>query len=224
MGNAGEESITSMVYKNAYYNYLGSDLTALSDEALVELSIKGKGISMVPYQALIHRYEAVIFQSCQKALGNREDAEEVAQDAIIQLYRKLHQFEGRSSFKTWLYSIVRNYCRNNIAKQIRSRERKHEIERHSELLPDIYDHGKGGEELAEIVNEALNRLHSHEKEILLMKFYSGFTLDEISASLGVGMSAAKMRFYRALSAFRFAYEAVLQKDSLVSQARDGFKR
>jgi len=57
-------------------------------------------------------------KSARKMLRNREDCEDVLQDAMLLAFRKLHQFEGRSSFATWLHSIIRNTSRGQYRKSI----------------------------------------------------------------------------------------------------------
>jgi len=142
-----------------------------------------------------------------KFLGSPEDAEEVSQDSLLQVFHKIHQFEGRSAFKTWLYKIVHNYCRNRISKIIRKREVQEAYEDHAkEDLPvGNFDDARTSEKNARI-HEALNKLKPKDKEILVYKFISGMTLQEISDVTDIGVSAAKMRYYRALEAFKEAYE------------------
>jgi len=148
----------------------------------------------------------LIYNTCLKLLNNPEDAEEVAQDTFIQLFNKLHQFEGRSSFKTWLYRIVHNYCKNRISKQIRHRKRKVALEEHAEhFKEDTYD-SREDDERSELVNKAMDTLKPRDKEILVLKFMSGLTIEEISKVLDLGLSATKMRLYRALDAFKVAFE------------------
>ena len=62
------------------------------------------------YRELVRRYEGLVFSTCMKMLGNIQEAEEVSQDAFLRVFHKLHQFEGRSAFKTWLFRIVYNLC------------------------------------------------------------------------------------------------------------------
>lgn len=185
--------------------YSGVDLTELSDEELVEICNLELPETTRAYKVLIRRYEGLIFNTCLKLLGNQQDAEEVAQDTLIQLFHKLHQFQGRSTFKTWLYRIVHNYCKNRISKQIRQRKGQEAIEEHStHFKPDIFDNSEKNER-AELVNNTLNSLKPRDKEIIVLKFMSGLTIEEISEVLDLGLSATKMRLYRALDAFKAAF-------------------
>lgn len=184
----------------------GSDLAQLSDEELVKLCQNQLPHDLEAYRELVKRYEGLVYNLCMKFLGSREDAEEVAQDSLLQVFHKIHQFQGRSAFKTWLYKIVHNYCRNRISKIIRKREVQEAYEEHAkEDLPIANFEVADSSEKSAHIQEALNKLKPKDKEIIVYKFISGMTLQEISEVTGIGVSAAKMRYYRALEAFKDAY-------------------
>lgn len=183
------------------------DLEQLSDEELVEVCKEQLPHELKAYRVLVQRHEGLVYNLCMKFLGSPEDAEEVAQDSLLQVFHKIHQFEGRSAFKTWLYKIVHNFCRNRISKIIRKREVQEAYEEHAkeELPSGNFDDARAAEKKAHI-HEALDKLKPKEKEIIVYKYISGMTLQEISDVTGIGVSAAKMRYYRALEAFKEAYE------------------
>ena len=184
-------------------------LTILQDEELVKLCQEQLPHELKAYRVLVERYEGLVFNLCMKFLGSREDAEEIAQDTLLQVFHKINQFEGRSSFKTWLYKIVHNYCRNRISKIIRKREVQESYEDHAkESLPQESFHIAEASERSAQIQEALDQLKPQEKEIIIYKFISGMTLQEISDITEIGVSAAKMRYYRALESFKEAFERV----------------
>jgi len=182
-------------------------LDKLPDEELVKLCQDQLPHDLRAYRELVKRYEGLVYNLCMKFLGSREDAEEVAQDTLLQVFHKIHQFQGRSAFKTWLYKIVHNYCRNRISKIIRKREVQEAYEDHAkEDLPTSNFQGADSSERNARIQEALDKLKPKDKEIIIYKFMSGMTLQEISEVTGIGVSAAKMRYYRALESFKVAYE------------------
>ena len=182
-------------------------MSELSDIELVSLCQKQLPDDITAYKELVIRYEGLVYNLCMKFLGSQEDAEEIAQDSLLQVFHKIHQFQGRSSFKTWLYKIVHNYCRNRISKIIRKREIQESYEEHAkeDLPADHFDEVNASEKSLRI-QEALNKLKPAEKEIIIYKFISGMTLQEISDITEIGISAAKMRYYRAIESFKEAYE------------------
>ena len=75
------------------------------DVALVE-QVRGGDVSA--YDTLVRKYERQIFRIAQHITQNREDAEDVMQDAFLKAYEKLEQFQGNSKFYTWLVRIAVN--------------------------------------------------------------------------------------------------------------------
>jgi len=188
--------------ENSESPYSGIDLTELTDEQLVDICNQELPETTRAYCVLIRRYEGLIYNTCLKLLGNQQDAEEVAQDTLIQLFHKLYQFQGRSTFKTWLYRIVHNYCKNRISKQIRQRKGQSAIEEHaSHFSADAFDETENNE----------HKLKPRDKEIIVLKYMSGLTMEEMSDVLDIGLSACKMRLYRALDTFKETYQRVIKE-------------
>lgn len=180
-------------------------LEELSDSEIVALCKDELPSDLTAYRELLRRYEGLVYNTCAKYIGSSQDAEEVAQDALIQVFHKIHQFEGRSAFKTWLYKIVQNYCRNRISKLAKKREGKEAYQKLTELEPDHIEAPKSSL-VAEKVETSMGKMKEKEREILVMKFTTGMTIQEISEVMEIGLSAAKMRLYRALDSFKLIYE------------------
>jgi RNA polymerase sigma-70 factor (ECF subfamily) len=62
------------------------------------------------FNNLVNKYKDLVFKFAFKVCRNEEKAEEIFQDTFVNVYRKLNQFDGRSKFSTWLYSIITNNC------------------------------------------------------------------------------------------------------------------
>lgn len=185
----------------------GIALAELSDEALIDLCKRQLPNDLEGYRELVRRYEGLVYTFALKILGSAQDAEEVAQDSLLQVFHKIQQFEGRSAFKTWLYKIVHNYSRNRISKIIRKRKVQEAYVEHVNEDPHSSSQGSQSQlDNKARIQEALNHLKSKDKEIITYKFMLGMTLQEISDTLGVGSSAAKMRYYRAMEAFKEAFD------------------
>jgi len=182
-----------------------SGLNELSDEEIVKLCKQELPNDVTAYRELLVRYEGLVYNTCNRILNSSSDAEEVAQDVLIQVFHKIHQFEARSKFKTWLYKIVHNYCNNRLSKIIRKREGSEKYEADSLQKEMSMENENVKEELSEGVREAINTLKDSEKEILTLKFMSGLTIQEISEVMEIGLSAAKMRLYRAMESFKEVY-------------------
>lgn len=79
-----------------------------TDEQLIQRAQKGDETA---FTQLVKRYESLVHSFAFKVCRDKEKANEAWQDTFVNVYRKLHQFDGRSKFTTWLYSIVTNNCR-----------------------------------------------------------------------------------------------------------------
>ena len=79
------------------------------------------------YHELVRRYEGIVFSTAMKMLGQVQEAEEVSQDTFLRIFHKIHQFEGRSTFKTWLFRIVCNFCLSRRKTLATRRERMESV-------------------------------------------------------------------------------------------------
>lgn len=86
-----------------------ADISEKTDVELVHELQNGVDIA---YDVLISRYASKLFQVSYGLLGNKEDSEEVVQDAFVRAYKAIGQFRGDSSFETWISRIVINLSRN----------------------------------------------------------------------------------------------------------------
>ena len=149
---------------------------------------------------LLKRYENELFNRCRYRLGNTQDAEDAIQETLFRAYRAIHGFEGKSSFRTWLYTIADNQC-NTLA----SRRMRYTLSEHVSALIEIHECStRYHEELEDTaqVNLTLDNMSAKTKQVLKMRYYLELSLEEIAHNLGIGLSAAKMRLYRAQDDFK----------------------
>lgn len=183
-------------------------LTELSDAALIKTCLQRGTKDDRPFQELFRRYQLVVWRVCYSTMGNREDAEDLTQDVFFKVYRNLHQFEGRSSFKTWLYRVAINTCQNEIRRRSR---RPQEADTEMETIAKIVPSGQSVEKTyqanyrRELLAEALASLDPGVSEILYMKDMEERPYNEIADLLDIGISAAKMRVQRARLALQVQY-------------------
>jgi RNA polymerase sigma-70 factor (ECF subfamily) len=180
----------------------------LSDEELVRLCQKQLPGDPRPFRALMDRYCDQVINTAYRFLGDPHDAEEVAQEVFLKVYRGLPAFRSESSFSTWLYRITVNTCKN----ELRRRSRQPTL-----LDPDLESVGiplpavPSAEEVViarqerDAIQETLNCLSVTDRETLILRDVQGLSYQEIAEVLGISLSAAKMRVRRARLAFRELY-------------------
>ncbi|MBC8449832.1 MAG: sigma-70 family RNA polymerase sigma factor [Chloroflexi bacterium] len=180
----------------------------VSDEELIHLCQERLPGDPRPFYALVARYRDRVINTAYRFLGDPRDAEEMAQEVFLRVYRGLVDFQAASSFSTWLYHITVNTCKNELRR--RSRQPtflEPDLESLGILLPTASSAEQViiAHEQQDAIQETLNQLNATDREALILRDIQGLSYQEIAAVLGVGLSAAKMRVRRARLAFRELY-------------------
>ncbi len=161
------------------------------------------------FRALVERHSHSVFRLAFRMTGNEQDAEDVVQESFLRAYKQLGRFESRAQFATWLYRITAN-CSVDLmrAKQARrDQSRGESFDEATELAAGDMPSPHRLAESAEIqqrVQEALGALSPLERAAFTLRHYEGRSIDEISATLGLGTSAAKHSVFRAVKKLRAA--------------------
>lgn len=179
------------------------EFSAKSD-ALLVAQISDTNSSNRALNELLERHYTWIFRICLMRLGNTADAQDVTQDVFLRVQKYAHRFENRSAVRTWLYRIAQNQC-NTFTAKFKNISFEN-IENYSEmLLDDDTERKRVIDELSEQVNFAMSKMPHHCKTMIELRFYQGLSLEEISKRLNIGLSATKMRLYRAIDRFKAVY-------------------
>jgi RNA polymerase sigma-70 factor (ECF subfamily) len=128
-------------------------------------------------------------------LGNREDAEEVTQDALLRAHRALDRFDTTMQFRTWVMSILINRCRTALLYR-RRRTSRVVLDAAAVDAARARDES-GGVELRDAIDRALAQLDPPQREAFLLKHVESMSYEEMAAATGAGISALKMRVQRA---------------------------
>jgi len=142
------------------------------------------------YADLVARYRDRLGRYALHMLGNREDAEEVLQDAFVRAYRSLARCDDPERFGAWLYGILVNRCRTAGPRAAR-RARRFVHDPAALAGPD------GRTEWDDTVRWALARLPSESREAFLLKHVEELEYEDMARLTGAGVSALKMRVKRA---------------------------
>jgi RNA polymerase sigma-70 factor (ECF subfamily) len=163
---------------------------------------------------LLELHGPAVYRRCLQRLGHVYDAEDAFQETILRALHAMDRFEGRSGLRTWLFAIADNECfslmhrhkRHNHSEHLRQMIQIHEEHHRREVAVDP--------EQKRRVNAALSGLSPKAREVLGLRFYREASLHEIAHILGISLSAAKMRLYRALDQFETCYAECMGIDSL----------
>lgn len=186
--------------------------TIHADELLIE---RVKAGDMVAYNVMVTQYYDQIFTRVSQLLNNKQDAEEVTQDAFIRAQRGLENFRGDASFSTWLYQIATNLAHNRYWYWFR-RKRDQSIsldqpqcEDGSLTLENVMPCADENPAEAVVTQEFVDRvsacmqyLNDKHKEVLILRNVKNLTYDEIAQQLEISVGTVKSRIARARESLR----------------------
>ena len=145
------------------------------------------------------RYQTTLFNVCARYLGNERDADDICQEIMFKVLYGLKKFEGKSKFKTWLYSITYNECITQYRKERRKRRLMDalslNVSEDAEVIESEYKEKNG-------LDRWLAHVNPIDKEILVLRFVAELEFQEIADIMRLGLSATKMRYKRAIDRLR----------------------
>lgn len=182
------------------------------DEVLVEQAKAAAPGDARAFEALVRRHKGHVHANCRSLSGSETDAEDLAQEVFVKAYFALRKFEQRSKFRTWIQRIKVNHCLNHL----RSRKGKSFLdvddpvtqgdpELRVEVSADAETEALSTQEL---VQQILASLPDTLRIPLTMCDLDGHSYQEIAETLGIGLSATKMRIKRGREEFRRRFEEV----------------
>ncbi len=175
----------------------------LDDELQLVTAARGGDISA--FESLVNRYESKIFRLGMNITGNREDAEDVMQEAFLKAYQHLPEFEGNSRFYTWLVRIAVNQALMKLRKRRPNQvSLDEEIETGDDsFFRDVEDWGPSPAErfeqtqLHEILNTAISELDPSFRIVFQLRDIEEMSTEETADVLHLSVPAVKSRLLRA---------------------------
>ncbi|MFN3849209.1 MAG: RNA polymerase sigma factor [Spirosomataceae bacterium] len=150
------------------------------------------------YAVLINRHKSYAFTIAFRILNIREDAEEVAQDAFIQVFNGLDSFNADSKFTTWFYRIVFNAA---LMYKRKKRILSSDFEDSREALQVDSFSDSSGELLQNerqiAIKACLEKLSSDDVTIITLFYLKELTLDEVASIIEISAETAKVKLHRA---------------------------
>jgi RNA polymerase sigma-70 factor (ECF subfamily) len=145
------------------------------------------------FEELVERTRRRVFTLAFRLVGDRHEAEDVAQEAYLRMYRGLPGFRGDSSFDTWMYRITANAAVSHMKR----RGRFGDVVDDPDMVVRVPDPGSADPVDRDEIQRALGALSIPQRTVLLMKDAYGFSCQEIADELGVTEGAVKVRLHRA---------------------------
>lgn len=162
------------------------------------------------FTELVRLYERRVFQLVLRMLGDRGEAEDVAQDVFLTVFKSIDSFRGDSKLSTWLYRVASNHCKNRI-KYLDRRARGKKTE-----LDDLSEHDKlesvsmsasahvarpdqqaEANQMEAIMRRAIAALDQDQRELVILRDVENLSYEEIQAITGLPEGTVKSRLHRA---------------------------
>jgi RNA polymerase sigma-70 factor (ECF subfamily) len=150
------------------------------------------------FAELVEKYQSPVYNLCFRMLGTEVEAEDAAQETFWRAYQALNRYDPNRSFITWLLSIAAHLC---IDQQRKRRVTIIEMDEYEDF--DISDRTPQPEtrmihrEEEEIIARSLNQLGDLDRAAVILRYWQGFSEEEIASTLSLTISAVKSRLHRA---------------------------
>lgn len=170
----------------------GTEIIKFRDKKFIKDIKKGKLEVLVDW---IQWRKSKLYKIAWSYLYNHQDIEDTFQDTLIKVYENIDGLKNENYFETWYITILINECRKKLKKS--KREILKEDIVYEEYHLDKYQ-----------FFEELNSLDEKHREVIVLKYISGYTQDEIAKILDIPIGTVKSRIYRGLKELRSEMEEV----------------
>ena len=172
------------------------------------------------FDDLMRKYYARILNFAYRLIGNRQLAEDISQDVFMKVYKSAARYQPRSKFQTWLYTIAKNTCLNEMRRhrgQVVSLDEPLDTEA-GELQKEVPDPDADPaaaylqKEQEKQVRAAIDELPENQKMAVILSRYENFSYAEIAATLEVTDKAVKSLLSRAKVNLKHKLAGVIDTD------------
>lgn len=181
------------------------DINSEEVELLVKRCQEESPFGTKAFKELVLLFQPSVHRFCYNYIKNENDAEELTQSILLKVYHNIKNFKFDSKFKTWLYRIAVNQCTDLYNRKKKQAQLKKEMMEHRGESPQKATHADKLS-IKDDIDAYLQRMPDPEREILILRFYEDLKVKEISETLEISLSAAKMRLSRAIEHFKVIYD------------------
>jgi RNA polymerase sigma-70 factor (ECF subfamily) len=167
------------------------------------------------FTEMVRLYQHKVFNVVYRMVGSREEAEDVAQEVFVTVFKHIDTFRGDAKFSTWLYRIATNHTRNrmkylgrrahNVTGELdEAAERQLAEAQPSSMRPQIAapDAVLEGLQLERVVQEGIATLEPEHREVMVLRDVENLSYEEIASITGVAEGTVKSRLHRARLALK----------------------
>jgi RNA polymerase sigma-70 factor, ECF subfamily len=169
------------------------------------------------FTEIVRQYQHKVFNLCYRIIGDRQEAEDVAQEVFIAIFKSIDGFRGDSSFSTWIYRVTVNRSKNRLKYLGRRSHRQHQTVEdtaegqmtESPLSSDVPrpDGQALGRELERIIQDGLAQLDEDYRVVLILRDIENLSYQEIAEVVDLPEGTVKSRLFRARGALKAYVES-----------------
>lgn len=150
------------------------------------------------FTALVRRHQEKVYWVCRRMLNSHEDADDVAQNVFVKVYKSLDGFNEDAQFFTWAYRIATNESINYLrSKKVRNAIGLDDI-LEEPAGKDVHpDHALMKSEQSKIIEEAVESLPEKQRQVFVMRYYEELSYEEIADALGTSVGGLKANYFHA---------------------------
>lgn len=170
----------------------------------IKLMLELKNGNIKAYEEIVRRYKKPIINMIYKnTSGNKEDAEDLAQEVFIRVYNARENYKPKSKFSTWIFKITYNICIDFLRKFKRTEGLVEKTDGGHELLieqipdPKLLEEEINKNELQLLIRNAVDSLTPQQKTAVILSKFEDLSNEEIAKVLGCSVSAVKSILHRA---------------------------
>jgi len=186
------------------------------DEDLLQEARRAPEGDLRAFEQLVERHHRRIVANCRYITRDPNNAEDLAQEVLTKAFFGLNRFEGRSTFRHWIQKIKINHCLNFVKKQEGrghiSIEETQDEEFEQLKVPAVAQRRMEAMSDREYIGSILDSMSKTLRVPLILCDMDELSYEEVARSLGISLSAAKMRIKRAREEFRSLYQRRQEAD------------
>ena len=174
-----------------------------------DLICRAAGGDSFAFQALVERHRSMVYRVAYQFAGNHHDAEDIAQEVFIKVYRSLDRFRQDAQLTSWMYRIVMNACIDHRRRQRPAvaapfgEEAEQRMLNTPEDRPGPEERAYAGE-LGQVLESEIGRLPNGQRVVFVMRHHQGMKLCEIAEALGLAEGTVKRQLHAAVHRLRQA--------------------
>ncbi len=193
-----------------------------------ELMLRVKSGDMQAFEALVEKYKQPVMNMIYRTLPDATEAEDLTQTVFVQVYKSASRYQVSAKFTTWLFTIARNLCFNEIRRRSRHPAQSFDamIEMDGEDLPRQFEDSRAcgpqesalQAELEEKIGEVVRGLPETQRTALLLCCQEELSYEHISEVLGCSLSATKSLIHRARETLKQRLKPYLRSGAWIAKA------